>query len=204
MNQNYNEIIERMTKQGDGSISRKDAIANGIPPATFARYVQCNKLIKIRPGVYATDAALIDDFFQLQKRYPKIVYSGMTALYLLGLTDRIPDLIEFTMPKNYRIRKGKNDLSVICHIENKVHLFQKGNIMVKTMFGNEVCCFSKEKMVVEMIWKRNEYDSELFLKAIKTFLRKNDKDMDFLFEYAKMRKIEEKVYQVLEAMNYEN
>lgn len=72
------------------------------------------------------------------------------------------------------------------------------------MFDNNVCCFSKEKMIIEMIRKRDEYDSELFLKAVKTFLRKNDNDMDFLFEYAKLRNIEEKVYQVLEIMDYEN
>ena len=71
------------------------------------------------------------------------------------------------------------------------------------MFDNNVCCFSKEKMIIEMIRKRDEYDSELFLKAVKTFLRKNDNDMDFLFEYAKLRNIEEKVYQVLEIMDYE-
>ena len=59
-------------------------------------------------------------------------------------------------------------------------------------------------MIIEMIRKRDEYDSELFLKAVKTFLRKNDNDMDFLFEYAKLRNIEEKVYQVLEIMDYEN
>ena len=72
------------------------------------------------------------------------------------------------------------------------------------MFDNNVCCFSKEKIIIEMIRKRDEYDSELFLKAVKTFLRKNDNDMDFLFEYAKLRNIEEKVYQVLEIMDYEN
>ena len=146
----------------------------------------------------------IDELFQLQKRYFKIVYSGITALYLLGLTDRIPDSIEFTIPKGYRIRKENIASNMICHIENKINLFQKGNVIVKTMFGNEVCCYSKEKMIVEMIWKMNEYDSELFLKAVKTFLKNKNKDMDFLFEYARMRKIEEKVYQILEIMNYEN
>ena len=146
----------------------------------------------------------IDELFQLQKRYFKIVYSGITALYLLGLTDRIPDSIEFTIPKGYRIRKENIASNMICHIENKINLFQKGNVIVKTMFGNEVCCYSKEKMIVEIIWKMNEYDSELFLKAVKTFLKNKNKDMDFLFEYARMRKIEEKVYQILEIMNYEN
>ncbi len=202
MNQNY-ETLERMMETGDGSLSRKDAVANGVPPASFARYVSSNNLVRIRRGVYAKDGA-IDDLFQLKRRYPKIVYSGMTALYLLGLTDRIPDSIEFTIPKGCRVRKESIGPNVICHIENNVELFDLGNVSAETMFGNSVTCFSKEKMVVEMIRKRDDYDSELFLKAVKTFLRGKGKDMELLFKYARMRKMEEKVYRILEAMDYEN
>ena len=202
MNQNY-ETLERMMETGDGSVSRKDAIANGVPPAAFARYVSSNNLVRIRRGVSAKDRA-VDELFQLQTRYPRIVYSGMTALYLLGLTDRIPDSIEFTIPKGYRVRKGSVGDDAVCHIENNVDLFDLGNVSAETMFGNSVTCFSKEKMVVDMIRKRDDYDSELFLKAVKTFLKGKDKDMDFLFRYARMRKVEEKVYRILEAMDYED
>ena len=202
MNQNY-ETLEKMMETGDGSVSRKDAIANGVPAAAFARYVSSNNLVRIRRGVYAKDGA-IDDLFQLKRRYPKIVYSGMTALYLLGLTDRIPDSIEFTIPKGCRVRKESIGPNVICHIENNVELFDLGNVSAETMFGNSVTCFSKEKIVVEMIRKRDDYDSEMFLKAVKTFLKGKDKDMDLLFKCARMRKIEEKVYRILEAMDYED
>lgn len=202
MNQNYN-TLKKMIESGDGSISRKDAIANGVPPATFARYVSSNHLVKIRRGVYAKDGA-VDDLFQIQSRYPRIVYSGLTALYLLGLTDRIPDSVEFTIPKGCRVRKDSVGPNAICHIENKAELFALGNAGARTMFGNEVICYSREKMIVEMIRKRDDYDSELFLKAVKTFLKGKNKDMDFLFKYARMRKTEEKVYQILEAMDYED
>lgn len=202
MNQNY-ETLERMMETGDGSVSRKDAIANGVPPAAFARYVSSNNLVRIRRGVYAKDRA-VDELFQLQTRYPRIVYSGMTALYLLGLTDRIPDSIEFTIPKGYRVRKGSVGEDAVCHIENNVDLFDLGNVSAETMFGNSVTCFSKEKMVVEMIRKRDDYDSELFLKAVKTFLKGKGKDMNLLFKCARMRNIEEKVYRILEAMDYED
>ncbi len=201
MNQNYN-MLARLMEAGDGSISRKDAIANGVPPATFARYVSSNRLVKIRRGVYAKDGP-VDDLSQLQRRYPRIVYSGLTALYLLDLTDRIPDLIEFTIPKGYRVRKGSIGPNAICHIENDVELFNLGNVGAQTIFGNEVICYSREKMIVEMMRKRGDYDSELFLKAVKTFLKGKDKNMDFLFKYARMRNAEEKVYRVLEAMDYE-
>lgn len=204
MNRSCNEMIRKMMETGDGSISRKDVIANGISPATFLRYVKANGLVKIRQGVYGKEEGAIDNLFQLQKRYPKIVYSGVTALYLLRMTDRIPESVEFTIPKGYRVRKETLGENAVCHIENNVDLFKTGNSAEETMFGNKVNCFSKEKMVVEMIRKRNDYDSELFLKAIKTFLKWKDKDIDFLFQYARQRKIEEKVYRILEAMDYEN
>ena len=50
----------------------------------------------------------------------------------------------------------------------------------------------------------DDYDSELFLKAVKIFLKEKDKDMEFLFKYARMRKVEEKVYRILEIMDYAN
>lgn len=202
MNQN-NEMLERMMETGDGSISRKDALANGVPPASFARYVRSHHLFRISQGVYAKEGA-VDELFQWQRRYPRIVYSGITALYLLGLTDRIPDSIDFTVPKGSRVRKECLGSHAVCHIENNVELFAWGNVRAETMFGNKVTCFSKEKMIVEMVRKRKYYDSELFLKAVKTFLKGKDKDMDFLFQYARKRKIEGKVYQILEAIDYED
>lgn len=204
MNHSKNEIIKKMMEIGDGSVSRKDVIAKGISPASFLRFVQANGLIKIRQGVYGKADGTVDTLFQLQKQYPKVVYSGATALFILGLTDRFPEVIEFTIPKGYRVRKENLDENVVYHIENNVNLFLLGNVFVETMYGNEICCFSKEKMVVEMIRKRDDYDSELFLKSIKTFLKGKDKNMEFLFRYSRMRKIEDKVYQILEALNYKN
>ena len=107
MNQSYS-TIERMLETGDGCISRKAAIANGVAPTSFARYVRSHGLIKIRRGVYTKEIGANDDLFQLQIRYPKIVYSGITALYLLGLTDRIPESVEFSIPKGSRVRKTNN------------------------------------------------------------------------------------------------
>ena len=71
MNQNFRKL-SKMMETGDGSISRKDALANGVPPATFARYVRLNQLAKIRRGVYAKTGGTVDDLYQFQRRYPKI------------------------------------------------------------------------------------------------------------------------------------
>lgn len=69
MNQNCS-TIERMLETGDGCISRKVAIANGVAPASFARYVRSHELIKIRHGVYTKKIGAID--VRLQRVIGKI------------------------------------------------------------------------------------------------------------------------------------
>ena len=133
-----------MIESGDGSLSRKDAIANGVPPASFARYVSSNRLVRIRRGVYAKDGA-VDDLFQLQRRYQRIVYSGITALYLLRLTDRIPDSIEFTIPKECRVRKESIGCNAICHIENNEELFHLGNVSAEPCSGTTSLAIQRKR-----------------------------------------------------------
>lgn len=204
MKKEYVRSIENIMQKNDGKITRKEAIANKIPSVSFSRYVYQNELIRIAPGVYMKKCSIIDELFCLQERYPKIIYSGITALYLHNLTDRIPDIIEFTMPKGYRVRKKSIVEPIKAHIENNESICFFGNTTIETNFGNKVTAFSKEKSIVEIIRKRSDYDSETFIKAIKSFLKRKDKNMSFLFEYARLRKIEKKVFEILEIANYDN
>lgn len=116
-------------------------------------------------------------------------------MYLHNLADRILDIIEFTIPKRYWVRKKSIVEPIKAHIENNESI---------CFSGNKVTAFSKEKLIVEIIRKQSDYDSETFIKAIKSFLKRKDKDMNFLFEYARLRKIEKKVFEILEIVNYEN
>ena len=62
----------------------------------------------------------------------------------------------------------------------------------------------ENELLVEIIRKQSDYDSETFIKAIKSFLKRKDKDMNFLFEYARLRKMDKKVFEILEMVNYGN
>ncbi len=202
MAQSSEAILNKIIKENDGLLIREEAYKNGINSTSFSRYLHKNGLKKISSGIYGSDSSTVDELYILQRRYPKIVFSGMSALYLLELTDKIPESIEFTVPKGYRIRKETIQTPIDFHIENNVGLYEIGNTKAQTMFGNEVSCFGVEKQIIEMIRKRKDYDAETFIKAIKTFLARKNKDMGFLLEYAKKRKIEDKVFELLEILTY--
>lgn len=56
----------------------------------------------------------------------------------------------------------------------------------------------KNELIVEIIRKWFYYGGETFIKIIKSFLKRKDKDINFLFESARLRKIEKKVFEILE------
>ncbi len=196
----FNTIV----KKNGGRISRKEALANGMSPSSFYALVKKNQMDKVAPGVYAYDYYVRDNLFILQERYPGIVYSGLTALYAYYLSGKIPDYIEFSMPKGYRVRKKSIKPDIRYHIENNIDYFNFANIEVETMFGNKIKCYSKEKLIVEMIKDREDYPAEIFIKAIKKYLRSKDQNLHLLFECAEMRGIRSKVFDTLELLADEN
>lgn len=71
------------------------------------------------------------------------------------------------------------------------------------MFGNKVSAYDKERTICDLIKYRDEYDGEVFVKAIKTYVS-NYLDQMKLFKYAKQMKIEKKVFEIMEVVSNEN
>lgn len=197
-------VIETIIQKNNGYISRKEAIANGVSSASFSRYIKTGELQKISAGKYATCDFDFDDLYLLQQRYPTIVFSGLTALHLYHLSNFIPDYIEFSVPRGSRVRKETIDNNIICHVENNIDYFNYANSSTKSIFTNVVKCYSMEKLIVEMIRKRDDYPSEIYCRALKLYVKRNDKNIPLLLECAKKRNIEKKVHEIIELLMYEN
>jgi hypothetical protein len=132
-NTNYSKL-ERNFKTNGGYITREDIDNANIPSWFLSDFVKKNNLNKIAPGFYANDNFIVDDYLILQRRYPKYIYAGLSALYLLGLTDKIPTNIEVSAPQNYHPSRKKID-SLIVHKLSNANVYELGIKEVKTMFG---------------------------------------------------------------------
>ena len=200
-NTNYSKI-QTLFKKNGGFITRKDIDFAGIPSWFLSDFVKKNNLIKVAPGFYASDNFPIDDLFILQKRFSKYVFSGMSALYLHGLTDKIPTEIEVTAPQNYNPSRETINNLFIRKISN-ADKYNLGIDEIKTMFGNTVKVYDEERTVCDVIKYRDRYDSETFVKAIKSYIKKTNNQIK-LFKYARELGVEKKVYEVMEVIANEN
>ena len=117
-NTNYS-LLEKIFKANGGYITREDVDNANISSWFLSDFVKRNNLNKIAPGFYANDNYIIDNYYIIQRRYPKYIFSGLCALYLLGLTDKIPTDIEVSAPQNYHPYRDKIDLLIIHKLSNK-------------------------------------------------------------------------------------
>jgi predicted transcriptional regulator of viral defense system len=194
---NYS-ILEKIFKTNGGYITREDVDNANISSWFLSYFVKRNCLNKIAPGFYANDNYVVDNYYILQRRYPKYVFAGLSALYLLGLTDRIPIDIEVSAPQTYHPSRDKIESLVVRKISSE-NIYKLGIKDVKTMFGNVVRTYDEERTICDVIKYRDKYDGETFIKAIKFYVRTIN-NQSKLFKYARELGIEKKVYEVMEVV----
>lgn len=166
------------------------------PLGFFLLSLKKKSLKKIAPGFYASPDFAVDDYWLLQMRYPKYIFSGMSALYLHHLTDKIPENIFVACPQGYHPSRNPLPLLVIQSI-SKEEIYSLGIEEVPTMFGNRVRAYDKERTICDLVKYRDRYDGETFVKAVKAYAAGNPGQRK-LFRYAKAMKMEKAVFEILE------
>ena len=197
-NTNYSKI-ERIFNGNGGYITREDIDKAGIPSWFLSDYVRKNNLMKVAPGYYVGETFIPDDYYLLQKRYPKYVFSDMSALYLHHLTDKVPVDMEVVAPQGYNPSRKRIDKLSVRRVSNG-DIYNLGIAEAKTIFGNRVKVYDEERTICDIIKYRDKYDGETFVKAIKLYVRKTRNQIK-LFAYARRMKIEKKVFEIMEVIN---
>ena len=194
-----NSKLESIFKNNGGFITREDIDNEGISSWFLSDFVRKNNLIKVAPGFYADKSYFIDYYQVFQKRYPKYIFSGMSALYLHKLTDKIPTDIEVVAPKDYHPCRYKIENIIVRKISNE-EIYKLGISEVKTNLGNKVKVYDEERTICDLVKYRDKYDGETFVKALKTYIKKTNNQIK-LFKYARKLGIETKLFEVLEVIS---
>ena len=200
-NTNYSILLKIFVRNG-GFITRKDVDEANVSSWFLSYFVKKNGLSKIAPGLYGDENYIYDKLHIIQRRYPKYIFTGITALYLYGLTDKIPEIIEVVAPQGYNPSR-KKDKSLRVRQISDPHKYLSDITEIETDFGNIVKVYSAERVICDLIKNRDKYDSELFVKAIKLYLRKINNQIK-LFECARNNNIEKKVFEIVEVANNED
>jgi predicted transcriptional regulator of viral defense system len=134
----------------------------------------------------------------MQTKYPKLIYSHETALYLHGLSDRTPFEYSASVPSGYKVVGLVADRFKIYYIKKELH--ELGVETVKSSHGNPIRTYDMERTICDVIRSRRRIDVQILNDALKRFVKLKSVDHSILLDYAKKLKIEAVLKNYLELL----
>ncbi|MBR1598238.1 MAG: abortive infection protein [Lachnospiraceae bacterium] len=192
---NVSNIVEKQ----DGIILTKQLLELGYNKMQIEDYVQKGFLIREKWGTYTLPEICIDEYKSIQCRSEKIIFSYATALFFHGMCDRVPHILDVTVPQGDNVSRIKRDHSEINFHYCKKDLWDLGLTTVTTPQGFKVNAYDKERCICDIIKNRKNIDKQIYVQAIKEYFY-GSYDHRKLLKYAKIFNIEDKVRVYMEVM----
>ncbi len=195
---NYAEKLEELIKKQHGTVLSADLDAYEIPRVYLQMMVAEGKLERVDRGVYVSTNSIEDEMFSMQTKYPKLIYSHETALYLHGLSDRTPFEYSASVPSGYKVVGSVADRFKIYYIKKEFH--ELGVEAVKSSHGNPIRTYNVERTICDLIRSRSRIDIQILNDALKRFVKLKSADHSLLMDYARKLKIEAILKSYLEVL----
>lgn len=194
----YSKLL-KLAKENNGIIQTKMAVKNNIPKDYLHFAVQDKVLEKVKNGIYITPDTMIDEMYFLQLKSKNLVYSYETAAYYNNLTTRTPLTLSITTTKGNNVSAIKSNYQLNFHFVSKGK-FNLGLITTKTIYGNSINIYDKERTICDMFSRNYVGDRYVVNESLKTYVKMKDKDLIKLLRYAKQLGVEKKIKDKLEIL----
>lgn len=163
------------------------------------KYTDAGKLKQIRKGLYVITEGIPDEFALLQEQCRTAIFSYGTALYLWGLSDRVPHSYDITVPRGQNIAILKRDNPDLKSHYLPKELYAIGIAQTYSPQGAKVKLYDKERCICDLIRDKKKVDMQLYTQAIKEYF-KTKPDRRKLLKYGKIFDIEEEIRTYMEVL----
>jgi predicted transcriptional regulator of viral defense system len=192
------ERIRAIAKERKGLLLTSDLLKYGIPRTYLSILEKKGEFQRISRGVYSATGYMVDEMVVIQARYKGALFSHETAAYLLDLTDRTPLFYSVTVLAGYNATSLKT-MEVKVYFMNR-KLYRLGSIMLKSPHGNDIWTFTLERTVCDVLRSRNQMDIQQVNEVLKRYVKKKEKDLDLLYQYAGQFGIQKIVREYIEVL----
>ncbi|MDO4296719.1 MAG: abortive phage infection protein [bacterium] len=188
-------IIEKLLAEKNGIVKTADVVAAGISKETFYKYAQSIGLEKAAHGIYLLPSAWADEMYLLQAQIPKAIYSHETSLYLHELAEMEPIPFTVTVPAKYNNPTLAEKGVKIIYTKKEWHML--GICQISSPSGHPIAVYNMERTICDIIRKRSDMDISTFNYALVGFMKRKDKNLNRLMEYAKTMRLEKKIRETM-------
>ena len=190
--------VEKMIKAAaGGTVTAAQVTKAGMHRSVLQELVKDGELYRIGRGLYVSTGAWEDDFYLLQCKYGRGIFSYDTALYLLGYSDRTPAKYTMTFPKGYNAASLKEENIVVKRVVPENYSF--GIIEVNSPCGNPIRIYDLERTLCDIL-RGNGSDVQIVGEAMKRYAASKDKNIHKLMQYAEQLRVKPKIMHYMEVL----
>lgn len=193
-----NERIKTLLESSpNGTITTEQVTSAGLHRSILQELVNNGEIYRLGRGLYIRSNAWEDDFYLLQLKYGRGIYSHDTALYLLGYSDRTPAQYTMTFPKGYNSRSLKEENIIVKRAvpEN----YSLGVTELLSPCGNPLRVYDLERTLCDIL-RGSGSDIQIVSAAMKKYAVSKGKDIHKLMKYAEQLRVKPKVLRYMEIL----
>ena len=192
--------ISSFRKKG-GVLTMSEAIALGIHRRELYALRDSGDLEVIGRGLYRLanmPEPALPDFIPIAKKAPQGVICLISALALHEITTQIPHFVYVALPS--MAHKPAISYPPMRYFWYTEKLLTTG-VETRTIDGCTFRVFDVEKTLVDCVKFRNKIGMDVVLEALKMYWKRGKTNLDKLFEYAKLFRVEKVLKPVMEAIS---
>ncbi|WP_298840626.1 type IV toxin-antitoxin system AbiEi family antitoxin domain-containing protein [Clostridium sp.] len=188
-----NKLLIEEFKKHNGIMRTSELNNICIDSRNILRLLNEEKIIKLKKGVYQlSDDIDTPDEVIISKLFPSAVIYLNSALFYYGYTDRIPSSWQIAVDKNV----AKSQFKITYPSITPFYLINKFMDIGITEYciGNvKIKIFDRERTICDVLRYENKIDKEVFNKAIQSYIKDKEKNINKLMEYARILKVVKKI-----------
>ncbi|MGN8631011.1 type IV toxin-antitoxin system AbiEi family antitoxin domain-containing protein [Blautia sp. HCP3S3_G3] len=193
------EGLRTVIEQYDGIASLEQLQKAGFSRMMIYAGLKDGVLNKEAHGNYSIADQQPDEYRIIQCRSDKVVFSHATALFLHGLSDRVPHTLDITVPQGDNVSKIKRDYSNTRFHYCKKDLWQLGLTKIVTPQGFTVNAYDLERCICDLIRDKKNVDTQIYIQAIREYFMHHCKNRKII-KYSREMNIEDKVRTYMEVL----
>lgn len=192
-----NTIKTLLENSPDGTITARQITESGMHRSILQKLVKDGELYRYGRGIYVRSDMWEDEFYLLQCRYGRGIYSHDTALYLLGYSDRTPAKYTMTFPKGYNTPSLKLENIIVKRVVPDNYSF--GTVEIDSPCGNLVKVYGVERSLCDIV-RGSGSDIQVVKEAMKRYAASKEKDIHRLMKYAEQLRVRPKILHYMEVL----
>lgn len=182
----------------NGYVTSSQTTEAGIPRRKLVEAVRSGELVQVNRGLYALPDVWEGPLYIIQHRFSRGVFSDDTALFLHGMTYRVPFAPTMTFPRSYNASSAR-EAGIVCR-SCADDVLDLGLCDAKTGYGNMVRAYDLERTLCDLVRGQSTPDSQLVVPAIRSYVKEKERDPVKLVAYVRALNVEAKVRNYLEVL----